>query len=110
MEFRTEKKVRAWWGGLVWKTRGLAEQPAILTFEFIQASGNHRNPADFGCVGPHSHGYFKKACVYIAGAFDQDGPAKADIEDLGNDARSVSDVVIQFTYDGNTTTFKHSDG
>lgn len=96
MEFRTEKKVRG-----AWKTRGLAEQPTDLSCEFMQGA-NHRNPADFGVAGPHEHGYFKKSCVYFFGG----SPSP---NDLGNDARSVTDVVIRFTYNGQTTTFRHSD-
>jgi hypothetical protein len=116
-EFSTERKrnrrVEWWnpftWGGVEWKRSNDALQPSIDDFVFIQAPRVRRNPRDLAVSESRSTGYFKSSCVKVGINVGSSGVGPGDgSADLRNDARSVEDVIIEFTYNGVSRTLQHS--
>jgi len=124
-EYTTEKKRKVefvWWNpstwsGEKWEKSRNAIQPSITEFKFIQGRNTERDPMDFSVSVPNRRdftGHFKSSCVfYQFGASgqtngDRINPSDGTINDLGNDARSVNNVIIEFTYEGSFHRISHS--
>ena len=124
-EFRTERKQRtrvapwnpATWRGFNWIQSDDAEQPVGMQCTFTRRTGVNGSSSDFGVTQQSTTGFFKSSCDYLAlrphciyvavGDFSQSSP---DSPAPGNDARSVKNVVLQFTYGGQERTLRHSNG
>lgn len=123
IEFRTERKRRVevvWWNpftwgnGFEWRRSNAATQPTIQEFSFVQGADIVRDPVDFAVTRSTGTGRVKVSCVYFAVSWtstsDPRQPPPPGLSDLGNDARSVNDVIVRFTYGGESRTLRHSDG
>jgi hypothetical protein len=120
-EFRTERKQQVtvvawnpftWGGGYEWRKSNSAEQPSILEYSFIQGTDIVRSPADFAVTETRNTGSFKSSCSYLFGGISNDSRTNPvdPPDDLGNDARSVNDVVVRYRYNGQDRTIRHSSG
>jgi len=119
-EYRTERKQRtpfAWWDpatwrGFRWKRSDDAAQPRDIKCTFNQDT----DPSAFGATPQSSPGFLKLSCEHlslrrhcvwvVAGGPMSPRPASA----VGDDVSRVQDVVLQFTYDGQAWTLRHSTG
>jgi hypothetical protein len=112
-EFKTERKKRVgsvWWNpftwaGFEWVESAAVNQPSINNFVFIQGADHRKDPSDFLVVNTPDNmvnfvGHFKSSCVLV-GSTGATGSRNAD---------SVTNVEIDFTYNGIQRTLKHSDG
>ncbi|WP_434994282.1 hypothetical protein [Arthrobacter sp. Ld5] len=121
-EFTTERKRRVtsvWWdpstwgSGFRWRKSNSAAQPTILEYTFIQGQDVRRDPSEFYVASTQHTGYFKSSCVYwfvsTSSSSDPRNPAPSNSpNDLGNDARSVNDVIVRFSYNGQERSLRNS--
>jgi hypothetical protein len=101
-QFRTEHKQ-----GWRWLASDHALQPHDVHCTFNQGA----DPAAFGATPQTGIGCFKLSCdqmsvrthcVWVV----HGGSTQAE-PDQGNDARSVRDILVRFTYDGQEQTLRH---
>lgn len=124
-EFRTERRRRvpprlwnpATWTGFVWSVTGEAAQPTGLRCVFFQGDGAEREPADFAATAQRGDGYLKLSCDHMVSRLHcvhvvrGEQPRSVAPPDMPcNDARSVTDVRLHFTYDGQAHTIAHARG
>lgn len=121
-QFRTERRQRvpvtpwnpATWRGERWTASAEAVQPSGLDCIFIQGGDIERDPADFGVTTEARDGVVKMSCEYMlsrAHCVDvvrADQPASVSAARETDDARSVVNVRLRFTYDGQERELWHA--
>jgi hypothetical protein len=83
------------WGGSEWRQEGA---PTLTNVSFFRGNGQEIPATVLNPQVVHADGYAKESCVYtFASIGTGSGPA-----DLGNDARSVAQVKLTYTWQGAT--------
>jgi hypothetical protein len=85
------------WGKYEWRREG---SPPITAVEFFRGNGDPIPESVLGAQGVSEPGYRKLSCVYT---FVSTGTGRGPA-DLGNDARSVANVKVTYTWDGTSRT------
>lgn len=85
------------WGGYEWRREGT---PPITAVEFFRGNGNAISQTVLNAQGVNELGYQKVSCLYTYVSHGTGSGAA----DLGNDARSVANVQITYTWNGTTRT------
>jgi len=101
-QFRTERRL-----GRRWAPTDEALQPLDVQCRFNQGD----DPAAFGATPRTGTGFYKLSCDQMSirtHCVDvvHGGPTETE-SNSGNDARSVRNVVVSFTYDGQAQTLSH---
>ena len=113
-QFRTERRQRvafalwnpATWRGERWTPSVEAAQPIGLRCVFIQRGEVERDPQDFDATAETRDGVVKMSCEYMLSrahcvhVVRADQPASVSAARGVDDARSIVNVRLRFTYDG----------
>lgn len=118
---RTERRQRvpvrflnpASWRGERWSPGADALQPLGLRCLFVQRGDIERDPADFGVTAGSDDGTLKSSCDYMMArahcihVVNAQQPASVAAASENDDARSVINVCVRFTYDGQERVLWH---
>ena len=101
-QFHTERR-----HGWHWRPSDAALQPSDLRCSFNQDD----DPSAFGATPQTGTGFYKLSCDQMSIRTHcvnvvRGGPTETE-PDNGNDARSVRNVLVSFSYDGRTQTLRH---
>ena len=102
-QFRTERRL-----GRRSAPTDEALQPLDVQCRFNQGD----DPAAFGATPQTGTGFYKLSCDHMSIRTHcvnvvRGGPTKT-VPDRGNDARSVRNIAVSFTYDGRARTLRHA--
>jgi hypothetical protein len=102
---RRHKIPAVWWNPLTWGKYEWRREgtPPITAVEFFRGNGNVIPQSTLNPQLVSQAGYQKLSCVYaFVSVGTGSGPA-----DLGNDARSVANVTVTYTWEGTRTLSDH---
>jgi hypothetical protein len=102
---RRHKIPAVWWNPLTWGKYEWRREgtPPITAVEFFRGNGDVIPQSTLNPQLVSQPGYQKLSCVYaFVSAGTGSGPA-----DLGNDARSVANVTVTYTWEGTRTLSDH---
>lgn len=102
-QFQTERR-----HGRRWRPTDEALQPSDVLCRFNRSD----DPAAFGATPQTGTGFYKLSCDQMSVRTHcvnvvRGGPTET-VPNRGNDARSVRNVVVSFTYDGRAQTLRHA--